>query len=76
MPRKRRNPKTRRAEIPAKMIDYLSDRETDKAWKFFIDDAEFLVAWNEIRDEILEERAREQPGTRPGAWWKYEASEP
>ena len=73
MPRKRRNPKTRRAEISAEMIDYLSDRETDKDWKFFIDDAEFLAAWNELRDEILAEWIVESPGTRPSAWWKYDA---
>ena len=73
MPRKRRNPKTRRAEIPADMVDFLSDRETSNPWVFFTDDAEFLAAWNELRDEILAEWIVTAPGTRPSFWWKSDA---
>ena len=73
MPRKRRNPKTRRAEIPTDMVDYLSDREVDNAWIYFTDDAEFLAAWNELRDEILAEWTATAPGTRPSFWWKFDA---
>ena len=81
MPRKRRNPKSRRAEIPVKVLAYLKDdfsgppefARSVRAAVFFNDIAAW---WNVVRDEILEEWAREQPGTRPTAWWKYDSREP
>ena len=73
MPRKRRNPKTRRAEIPAEMIEYLSDRETGDPWIFFTTDADLLAAWNEVRDEILTEWIAGSPGSRPSFWWRFGA---
>ncbi len=74
MPRKRRTPKTRRAEISAEMMNYLSDREMDsKAWIFFQADTEILAAWNVARDEILTAWSSTDPGTRPSHWWKFDA---
>ncbi len=74
MPRKRRHPKTRRAEISTEMMNHLSDREMDsKAWIFFQSDTDILAAWNVAHDEILTEWIATDPGTRPSAWWKYAA---
>lgn len=33
-------------------------------------------AWEELRDEIMADWIRTKPGTRPHAWWLYEAPEP
>jgi hypothetical protein len=33
-------------------------------------------AWEELRHELLPEWIREHPGTRPYAWWKFDAPEP
>ncbi len=73
MPRKRRNPKTRRAEVPAGMIDFLSDREPESPWWYFNTDDELRAAWNEVRDEILGEWTATSPGTRPSFWWRFDA---
>lgn len=32
--------------------------------------------WDELRDEVVAEWIRENPGTRPALWWKYDAPEP
>ena len=71
MPRKRRNPKIRHVEIPADMIDYLSDRETGNPWIYFTSDDELRAAWNEVRDEILAAWIAIAPGTRPSHWWLW-----
>jgi len=81
MPRKRRNPKTRRAEIPANVLAYLKDdfsgspevARNVRAAVYFNDIAAW---WGLMKDEILEDWAREQPGTRPRAWWEYNSKEP
>ena len=73
MPRKRRTPKTRRAEVSADMIDYLSDRETGNPWIYFTSDDELRAAWNEVRDEILAAWIATAPGTRPSHWWRFDA---
>ncbi len=33
---------------------------------------ELRAAWEELRDELIEEHIREFPGTRPWAWWAYD----
>lgn len=74
MPRKRRTPKTRRAEIHPDMMAILSDREPSSgSFKYFSMDAEFEGAWNEVRDEILADWIANSPGTRPSFWWRFDA---
>ncbi len=73
MPRKRRTPKTRRAEIPAGIIALLSDREPESPWFQFAADNELRAAWAEVGGEILDAWIATAPGTRPSAWWKYAA---
>ena len=35
------------------------------------DDTETLVAiWSELREDLLREHIKRQPGTRPWAWWR------
>jgi hypothetical protein len=40
------------------------------------DDDSIRALWSEFHDEILEQHTRRRPGTRPSAWWRYEAPEP
>lgn len=35
-----------------------------------------LGAWRRIRESVLETWTRERPGTRPFAWWKFDAPGP
>jgi hypothetical protein len=40
-------------------------------------DPEMLAAaWKALRSELVAEHVRENPGTRPWAWWEYEAPGP
>lgn len=32
-------------------------------------------AWNDLRDDLLPEWIAEKPGTRPWAWWRFDAPE-
>jgi hypothetical protein len=32
-------------------------------------------AWDSLRDELLQQWIAEHPGTRPWAWWKFDAPE-
>ena len=34
------------------------------------------AAWMELRDELLPTWIEQHPGTRPYAWWRFEAPEP
>lgn len=36
----------------------------------------FSESWQRLRGQILADWIREHPGTRPWAWWAFEASEP
>src|SRR4051794_23886652 len=40
------------------------------------DDAAAREAWEIMRDKIMAEWIREQPGTRPWAWWRFDAPAP
>ena len=73
MPRKRRSPKTRRAEISPDMLALLSDREPNNAFVQFVRDDERRAAWTEAREEILAEWITDAPGTRPIHWWRFDA---
>src|SRR5262249_49105146 len=33
-------------------------------------------AWEQLRERVLAEHIAEQPGTRPWAWWQWDAPEP
>lgn len=33
---------------------------------------ELRAAWEELREELIEEHVREFPGTRPWAWWVWD----
>ena len=44
--------------------DYRSDNDPAQA------------AWGDHRDVLLEDWIKHNPGTRPFAWWKYDAPEP
>ena len=77
MPSKRtRRTRQRRAEVPPAVFSLLNDSEPESTVRFFMTDAELRVAWSHVRNEILEDWAREEPGTRPRHWWQYEAPEP
>ena len=75
MPVKRRKAKHRRAEVPADVFALLSDYEGNHPVRFFLTESELRAAWNEVKDEILEAWAREEPGSRPFHWWQFEALE-
>jgi hypothetical protein len=60
----------------------LDDRERSKqldAWEEFMlgaphdNYAALRLLWNAYREQILEVWIREFPGTRPSAWWKFDA---
>jgi hypothetical protein len=36
---------------------------------------ELREAWTLLRDELLQEHIAQQPGSRPWAWWQWEAPE-
>ena len=76
MPVKRRKAKQRRAEVCPDVRALLSDREGDHPVRFFMTNAELRAAWNEVKDEILESWAREEPGIRPLHWWRFDSPEP
>ncbi len=73
MPRKRRNPKTRRAEATPEMCAYLTD---ELEHLFFFENPEITAAWAALGAEIVDLWARSHPGTRPRMWWRLDAPEP
>jgi hypothetical protein len=74
MPTKRtRRTRNRRAEVPADVIELLSDREPANPFVKFTQEEDLRLAWNEAGDEILFEWIEQAPGTRPSAWWRFDA---
>ena len=73
MPRKRRNSKARRSEVPDLIREYFRE---ERKHTFFHGNAEIAAAWNQIGDEIVEDWIRDRPGTRPMVWWRLSAPEP
>jgi hypothetical protein len=82
MPRVRRRAKRRSAGYDADHVLYLMEGV------HFIDGSGFLTgsgrgvdeaaareAWSIMRDELMAEWISAKPGTRPWAWWAYEATE-
>ncbi len=76
MPVKRRKAKQRRAEVCPDVRAWLSDCGGDHPVRFFLTDFEIQDAWKEVKDEILEAWTREEPGTRPLHWWRFDSPEP
>jgi hypothetical protein len=37
---------------------------------------ELLEAWEELRDELIEEQGRKVPGSRPWGWWNFDRKQP
>jgi hypothetical protein len=59
---------------------FLRTGEYPKGGKDFLDvllasDEDVRAAWGLVRDGLLAEWVRAKPGTRPAAWWSYEAPE-
>ena len=73
MPRKRRQAKVRRSEVPDLIREYFRE---ERKHTFFHDSAEIAGAWGQIGDEIVEDWIRDKPGTRPKIWWRLSAPEP
>ena len=73
---RKRRARGRRREVPAEVLSYFKDDPSAPSFLYFMTDAELRGAWNQAKDEILEEWVREYPGSRPRAWWKYESPEP
>ncbi len=73
MPRKRRSPKTRRAEIPTDLVAFLKDEGISLLVEYLTDEATIRAAWGELREDILVGWVEKHPGTRPSAWWRYDA---
>lgn len=67
-----RRARNRRAEIDPAVIAFLNDRGPE----VFEWDDEIRIAWGQLRDEIVASWAEQRPGTRPTAWWRFDASEP
>lgn len=41
-----------------------------------LDDDELAEAWTDLRDELLADFIASHPGSRPWAWWAFDAPEP
>jgi len=57
----------------------LPDSTDNEAWPLVILDGhqeKIEVLWREYSEEVLSEWIHRKPGTRPAAWWHYEAEEP
>ena len=51
--------------------------ETGHDWEFLdgvlLSEDELREAWEDLRDELLEEHIRDHPGRRPWAWWEWDS---
>jgi hypothetical protein len=82
MPRPARRPKSRRAGYTVEHIRHLLHGFTfmtgsgfgfNRRWPERSDFDAMRKAWDELRHELLPEWAREHPGTRPYAFWKFDS---
>jgi len=69
---KRRKPKKK--EKPS-LLRFLSD-ESEEFYEIFMHEDEFRSAWEKHREDILREHVEKLPGTRPRAWWRFDAPGP
>ena len=65
-----RRTRAMRPELSQEQIDYFL---TGVDFAFFWDEPERERDWQAARGEILADWIREHPGTRPAAWWAYDA---
>ena len=72
MPRRRRVAKQRRGVTELSLEQFLN-LLTGHWHEFFSSDEERREAWEWHRESLL---ARDDPGSRPSAWWDYDSSEP
>lgn len=56
--------------------DPKSDLRSDIYFREFPSDEQLVEYWEKMREEILAEYISQHPGTRPWAWWHFEAPEP
>lgn len=70
-----RRARNRRAEIDPEIVAFLKDDEGAK-FPYFTTDEEIRTTWEQIREEFIARWAEQRPGTRPTAWWRFDASEP
>jgi hypothetical protein len=75
MPRKRRRPKARAVALDdAAVFQLLTSRCPDNPWReFFVEANELRQEWQVGRLDLLEYWIAERPGTRPWAWWRFDA---
>ena len=75
--RKRRH--ARRMDLTAGMREYLRSGH----WFGFLDgvsddaipsEDDAREAWEQLREELIAEHARESPGSRPAAYWRWDAT--
>src|SRR3981081_3465879 len=75
MPRKRRVNRHKEQLTDAKW-DFLRDKPMPKNFATFVLEIDFHgnmeQLWNQNRDVILGQHVKENPGTRPALWWRYD----
>ncbi|MCK4537383.1 MAG: hypothetical protein KAV42_01160 [Candidatus Krumholzibacteria bacterium] len=63
--------------ITAKQVQYLRDRDLMTGGKIPFDNNDHLIEmWRKYRDRVIAEHTADRPGTRPWAFWRYDAEEP
>ena len=67
-----RRPRHHRAPVDPEVIEFLKD---NAEFTYFATDQEIRSGWDQMRDEILADWAKKRPGTRPRAWWRFDAKE-
>lgn len=80
MPRVRRRTKRRSVPLPDYQMQTLLKgvplRRTDQGMAFYTDRDAQRRTWEEHREALLMQWIEAHPGTRPEAWWRFDASEP
>lgn len=74
MPRKRRVSK-RRSDLTEEQVAWLRGDYRNAGFINYVGDEALSALWNQYCDGIVADHADKLPGTRPGRWWKYTASE-
>lgn len=72
-------PRLRRSAVRGRDLTYTQAIDLITGHAFFEPfacDSDREAAWWSVRDEWLPDYIAEAPGTRPAAWWDYEAAEP
>lgn len=75
MPRVIRQPKRRRTSLSVDQVEQLQIGRPFFGPGFGGDQEALEAAWKAFRVELLREWVAEHPGTRPWAWWRFDAPE-